>query len=116
MRIAHPSAAAFALLALAGCALAQREQQDSPRLQAAGHALTRAACAGCHAVEAAGESPAPEAPALRLLAAQGYRVATLEEALHQGISTGHPAMPIMRYSDSDVRAIVAYLRAIQTEK
>jgi len=45
-----------------------------------------------HAVGADGESPVPEAPPFRMLEAR-YPLEALEEALAEGIVTGHPDMP-----------------------
>jgi cytochrome c len=42
-----------------------------------------------------------------------YPVRALEEALGEGIMSGHPAMPEFRFEPDDVGAIVAWLEAIQ---
>jgi mono/diheme cytochrome c family protein len=81
-----------------------------------GEAVAITNCANCHAVGASGESTAPEAPAFRGLEAAGYRTATLETALLNGISAGHPAMPTLKLSKRDVRALVAYLQAVQSQR
>jgi cytochrome c len=73
-------------------------------------------CAVCHAVAAADESPAPEAPPFRLLLKQNFRTASLEEALTNGINSGHPAMPSIELTRAEVDAVVAYLQAIQTDR
>ena len=80
--------------------------------EARGQALVEANCSACHATGRSGESPAPEAPAFRTLS-QNYRVAQLEEALAEGISVGHPAMPQFVFPPEDVNAIVVYLESIQ---
>ena len=100
------------IVGLAGCAGLQQNGQRRHDL-VRGHAIVEAHCSSCHAVEARGESLAPEAPPFRLLSHDGYRVATLEDALTKGISTGHPAMPEFQFQQQDVRAVVAYLRSIQ---
>jgi hypothetical protein len=43
-----------------------------------------------------------------------YRVDTLEEALAEGISVGHPAMPQFAFAPEEVDALIAYLDSIQT--
>jgi mono/diheme cytochrome c family protein len=87
---------------------------ERPSPEARGQALVEANCGACHATGRSGDSPAPEAPAFRTLS-QNYRVAQLEEALGEGISVGHPAMPQFAFPPDDVDAIVAYLQSIQSE-
>lgn len=77
-----------------------------------GRELAQQHCSSCHATEVSGESAAPEAPPFRTLSAN-YRVDTLEEALAEGISVGHPAMPQFEFGPDDVDALIAYLRSIQ---
>lgn len=81
---------------------------------AAGQRLAEIHCSSCHAVGAAGESPNPEAPPFRTLS-RSYQVATLEEALAEGISVGHPAMPAFAFAPDDVQALVSYLESIQEQ-
>jgi cytochrome c len=45
--------------------------------------------------------------------AKRYPVEFLEEALGEGIISGHPDMPEFRFSGKDVGAIVIYLKSIQ---
>lgn len=99
-----------ALALLAGCASA-----PPPTPQARGQALAETYCSACHATGLSGDSPAPEAPPFRRLS-ENYRVAALEEALAEGISVGHPAMPQFQFAPGDVDALVAYLQSIQQEQ
>ncbi|MDI3470997.1 MAG: hypothetical protein OJF62_003060 [Pseudolabrys sp.] len=69
-------------------------------------------CARCHAIGPTGESPHPQAPAFRTLS-QRYPIDSLEEALGEGIMTGHPDMPEFAFDAPDVGAIIAYLKSIQ---
>jgi hypothetical protein len=41
------------------------------------------------------------------------RIEFLEEALGEGIISGHPDMPEFEFAPADVGAIVAYLKSIQ---
>ena len=59
---------------------------------ARGEVLLTKYCASCHALGQAGPSPHPEAPAFRTLG-QRYPIESLEEALAEGIMSGHPDMP-----------------------
>jgi cytochrome c len=77
-----------------------------------GRQIAETHCSSCHAVGVAGESPRPEAPPFRTLS-QSYRVSTLEEALAEGISVGHPAMPAFEFQPNEIDALVGYLESIQ---
>lgn len=77
-----------------------------------GEALVTKYCARCHAVGRAGASPHQEAPAFRTLARR-YPIEGLEEALGEGIVTGHPHMPEFRFNSDHIGAIIAYLKSIQ---
>jgi len=77
-----------------------------------GEMLLSRDCARCHAVGRAGESPQKEAPAFRTLGKR-YPVESLEEALGEGIMSGHPDMPELKYDADDVGGIIAYLKSVQ---
>ena len=77
-----------------------------------GEALLAGNCSRCHAIGSVGESRHPQAPLFRTLAKR-YPVESLEEALGEGIISGHPDMPEFRFSGEDVGAIVIYLKSIQ---
>lgn len=77
-----------------------------------GEALLTKNCALCHAVGPTGDSPRAGAPAFRMLG-QKYPVESLEEALGEGLVSGHPDMPEFRFEADDVGAIIAYLKSIQ---
>jgi mono/diheme cytochrome c family protein len=77
-----------------------------------GHDLVQVHCARCHAVGAQDISPLPAAPAFRTLS-RNYPISALEEALAEGILTGHPEMPQLAFAPDDVAAIIAYIESIQ---
>jgi cytochrome c len=77
-----------------------------------GETLVTRNCARCHATMRTGESTHPEAPAFRTLGKR-YPIESLEEALGEGIISGHPDMPEFVFESSDVGAIIAYLKSIQ---
>jgi cytochrome c len=79
-----------------------------------GRQLAETHCSSCHAVGVAGNSPSPEAPAFRTLS-RNYRVGTLQEALAEGISVGHPAMPAFEFEPREVDALIAFLDSIQEQ-
>jgi mono/diheme cytochrome c family protein len=79
---------------------------------ARGQALLEKNCGRCHAVARTGESPRQGAPPFRNLA-QRYPVESLEEALGEGLMTGHPEMPEFSFDADEVGDIIAYLKSIQ---
>jgi cytochrome c len=77
-----------------------------------GETLVTRNCARCHATTRTGESTDPGAPAFRTLGKR-YPIESLEEALGEGIISGHSDMPEFVFESSDVGAIIAYLKSIQ---
>jgi cytochrome c len=77
-----------------------------------GEALLARNCARCHAIGSTGESRHPQAPLFRHLSTN-YPIEFLEEALGEGIISGHPDMPEFAFDGDDVGAIIAYLKSIQ---
>ena len=92
-------------------ALPTAQQAIAQNLKRGEDLLTRS-CASCHAIGRNGESPNKSAPAFRNLG-QRYPIESLEEALGEGIMTGHPDMPEFTFDAKDVGAIIAYLKSIQ---
>lgn len=93
--------------------VASRAQaQDTAALERRGEALVSRNCSMCHATGRTGASPHAAAPAFRTLGRR-YPISSLEEALGEGIITGHPDMPELKFPPADVGAIVAYLTSIQ---
>jgi mono/diheme cytochrome c family protein len=83
--------------------------------EARGRLLVERNCGMCHAVGRAGPSPLHLAPPFRELN-QRYKLNDLDEALAEGIMTGHPAMPEFRFSPAEINDIIRYLKAIQTRQ
>lgn len=77
-----------------------------------GEALLTRNCAACHAVGRTGESAHKSAPPFRTLGKR-YPVESLEEALGEGIMSGHPDMPEFSFDAGEVGDIIAYLKSIQ---
>jgi mono/diheme cytochrome c family protein len=77
-----------------------------------GKALVETNCARCHAVGKTDKSKHPDAPAFRTLS-QRYPITDLEEALAEGISTGHPDMPEWVANPDQIAAIIAYIESLQ---
>jgi cytochrome c len=85
--------------------------QDAAALKR-GEALVTRDCSRCHATARTGESTHPQAPAFRTLGKR-YPIEALEEALGEGIISGHPDMPEFTFESAEVGAIIAYLKSIQ---
>jgi cytochrome c len=77
-----------------------------------GEALVSKECARCHGVGRIDASRHPQAPPFRSLSKR-YPIESLEEALGEGIISGHPDMPEFQFDADDVGAIIAYLKSIQ---
>jgi mono/diheme cytochrome c family protein len=77
-----------------------------------GLAIARFYCARCHSIDRVTESPLAIAPPFRTLH-QKYKVESLEEALAEGLSTGHPTMPEFRFQPDQVNDFIAYLKALE---
>src|SRR4029079_5007922 len=93
------------LLALA--LLTTGAEADEAQLKQ-GQTLLAQNCARCHAVGRTGDSVRSDAPAFRTLGAR-YPIESLEEALGEGIMSGHPDMPELSFDAEQVGAIIAYL-------
>jgi mono/diheme cytochrome c family protein len=79
---------------------------------ALGRSLLDQNCARCHAIGSTGNSPFEPAPPFRTLADR-YPPEDLEEALAEGIVSGHPAMPEFVFEPDQIAAIIAYLKSLQ---
>ena len=86
------------------------QAQDDPVSH--GQSLVAEFCARCYAIGIRGESPHPWAPPFRTLG----RTVDLNEfprALQRGITSIHPDMPAIKFSEEEARAVRAYLWTIQ---
>jgi cytochrome c len=84
-------------------------QAQSVRL---GAEFARANCARCHSIERSGPSPFSPAPPFRTLHRK-YPVESLEEALGEGIFTGHPAMPEFELQPGEIGDFIAFLKSLE---
>lgn len=90
---------------------AASEPAPEPESLATGRALAEARCGRCHNVADSGISPLDKAPPLRAVV-RHYPVESLEEALVEGIMTGHPDMPSEAFSPEDAQALIGWLQHI----
>jgi mono/diheme cytochrome c family protein len=100
------------IIALIGATVSGAHAEE--QLIEAGRNLVEQNCGRCHAVSAEGASPLAPAPPFRELG-QRYPISYLEEALAEGILTGHPAMPEFSFDPAEIAGIVAYLQSIQRD-
>jgi cytochrome c len=108
---------AGAVLLVASCAAsmmwieAGRSEPLSPASQR-GLVFVRTHCAQCHAIGKAGTSPLAIAPPFRELHFR-YPVESLQEALAEGIMTGHPTMPEFRLDPGQINSVISYLKTLE---
>lgn len=95
---------AFALLSCASPASAENPQQ--------GKRLALTYCARCHAIDKVSPSPLKIAPPFRTLH-ERYPVEMLQEALAEGIVTGHPTMPQFSFDADQVGDFIAFLKTLE---
>ena len=77
-----------------------------------GAEFARANCARCHSIGRSGPSPFSPAPPFRTLH-EKYPVETLEEALGEGIFTGHPDMPEFQLEPGEIGDLIAFLKSLE---
>jgi cytochrome c len=77
-----------------------------------GRRLARLYCAKCHAIDKVSSSPLTIAPPFRTLH-ERYPVDTLQEALAEGIVTGHPTMPEFRFDADQVGDLLSFLKTLE---
>jgi mono/diheme cytochrome c family protein len=78
----------------------------------AGEMLLAANCSGCHAIGLTGRSANRKAPPFRDVARR-YDPSNLEEALAEGIVTGHNEMPEFVFAPEQITQIIAYLNSLK---
>jgi cytochrome c len=78
----------------------------------AGKAFAQANCSHCHSIDKFTPSSLAIAPPFRTLH-ERYPVESLEEALSEGITTGHPSMPEFKLDPGQVGDFVAFLKSLE---
>jgi len=77
-----------------------------------GLTFARVNCGRCHSLDKYSESSSPVAPPFRILHRR-YPVESLEEALGEGIMTGHPSMPQFRLDTRQIADLIAFLKSLE---
>ena len=96
------------ILVVSAKAPASADEQSVRR----GRAIAVTKCSYCHSIERAGRSPRTAAPPFRTLHKR-YPVETLEDALAEGMSTGHPRMPEFRLDPDQVGDFISFLKSLE---
>jgi mono/diheme cytochrome c family protein len=96
------------LLLMTASAVAQPLDPSAQR----GLTIARANCARCHSIDRVTPSPLAIAPPFRTLH-EKYPVDNLQEALAEGISTGHPTMPEFRFDPDQIHDFIAFLKTLE---
>jgi mono/diheme cytochrome c family protein len=86
--------------------------QAQPSRVEKGLKFAQAHCASCHAIGATGASLLGTAPPFRSLHFR-YPVENLAEALAEGITTAHPAMPQFQLDVAQIEDLIAYLKSLE---
>jgi mono/diheme cytochrome c family protein len=105
MRVVFLTLVGFAVLAVG------TPSQSAPNVQA-GKAFAQANCSHCHSIDKSTPSTLAIAPPFRTLH-QKYPVESLEEALSEGIMTGHPAMPEFRLDPGQIGDFIVFLKSLE---
>ncbi|MDH6261602.1 cytochrome c [Bradyrhizobium sp. BR13661] len=84
----------------------------APNAAQRGKAYARANCARCHAIDRRSESPLKIAPPFRTLH-QRYPIDSLQEALAEGIYTGHADMPAFELEPDEIHDLLSYLKTLE---
>jgi len=102
-------------LSVLGAALvlceAAAAQGRSPAAQR-GFDFARTNCARCHAIDKVSPSPLRDAPPFRTLHLR-YPVESLQEALAEGIVTGHPSMPEFQLDLDQINDLITFLKTLK---
>ena len=104
-RLLSPVVIAFSVVAAAASCKA------APNVLA-GKAFAQANCSHCHSIDKVTRSPLAIAPPFRILH-ERYPVESLEEALGEGITTGHPSMPEFRLDPGQVGDFISFLKSLE---
>jgi mono/diheme cytochrome c family protein len=105
--------AAFGMTLLISLSFAFDGTRAQPDMAKRGRVLMSGLCGACHAIGTTGASRHAGAPAFREL---GDRIEldTFSDRLRDGLQSTHADMPSFRFSRDDARAVIAYLRALQS--
>lgn len=107
LKVSIVSSVAIALSVLVNATLCSAEPNA-----AAGKAFAQANCSHCHSIDKFTLSALAIAPPFRTLHLR-YPVESLEEALGEGLSTGHANMPEFRLDPGQVGDFISFLKSLE---
>lgn len=107
LKVSIVSSVAIALSVLVNATLCSAEPNA-----AAGKAFAQANCSHCHSIDKFTLSSLAIAPPFRTLHLR-YPVESLEEALGEGLSTGHANMPEFRLDPGQVGDFISFLKSLE---
>ncbi|KAA0073993.1 c-type cytochrome [Tardiphaga sp. P9-11] len=79
---------------------------------AQGRSIARLYCMKCHSIDKVSPSPLRIAPPFRTLH-ERYPIETLQEALAEGIVTGHPSMPQFSFDADQINDFLTFLKTLE---
>jgi len=106
LKLALPCQILIFLAMLLGCGPSVASSPEQ------GKRLALTWCARCHAIDKVSSSSLKIAPPFRELHKR-YPVETLQEALAEGLTTGHPAMPEFRFDPDQVGDFITFLKTLE---
>jgi cytochrome c len=101
------SVAAFGFLALVLLPIAPSQANIQQ-----GRNLARLYCMKCHSIDKVSPSPLRIAPPFRTLH-ERYPIESLQEALAEGIVTGHPSMPEFQFDPDQINDLLQFLKSLE---
>jgi cytochrome c len=106
---------AAALLITASAGHLAIAQPAGSQLANQGKSILDAKCGRCHQTAEQGRSRLAAAPPFREVMKR-YKPEALEEALGEGLTTGHPNMPEFVFEPDEISAILAYLETLYVKR
>ncbi len=98
-----------AVILVGDAAVAKTQDREANVIE--GRAIAEELCSRCHAIDPGQASPNPEAPPFQEVAGR-WPLSHLEEALAEGISVGHDAMPEFTLNTRQIDNLLAYLSSL----
>lgn len=98
--------------ALIGLLLCSLDASAQPPNAQRGRTYAETHCARCHSIDKVSDSPLRIAPPLRILHKR-YPIESLQEALAEGIVTGHSSMPQFILLPYEISDLIAFLKTLE---
>lgn len=102
----------FALCISSSAATAGSTNKSNEGSIEKGKNLATELCAKCHAIDKTSQSTVKEAPPFRTFS-EKWPLENLEEALAEGIVTGHDKMPEFKFNPNQITDFLAFLSSLK---